>query len=508
MICYFIVEGNELGYFKLHPETHILSVEKELDREVIANYSLYVKATENCANYKFSTSRRLDSFVGNKAETQIQTNVGRKQAGFLRNTEYFNRYKHSRKLRSINEDKTENENGSYEFSNGNSNLTGEELLLVDSTMVRVRVRVLDINDNPPKFSTKVFTGGITTSADFGTQFMRVEATDPDEGVNAKTSYYIIGDIRQTLSEGLENVKKSPFLIDRETGNVQLNFDPQKGMKGYFDFMVLANDTLGMKDVAHVFIYLLREDQKVKFVFRLQPDELRLKINAFREYAHINKIILLFLKNIYILKSLLSTLSNITGAIVNIDEIKVHENKDGSVDKTKTDLYMHLVEREDNSIYEVPEVLKLIDLYIEHLDDLFKELNVLDTQAAEAELLIAGPPKPMFIWLIFTNLFLGTLLVVTLALCASQRKGYKRQLRAAKVNIFRKSYSNISLSAYTNFIYNHIQTYNIGNSSLSLHNNTEPATRVPNTNKHSVQGSNPIWLKGYENEWFRNDENLR
>lgn len=32
-----------------------------------------------------------------------------------------------------------------------------------------------------------------------------------------------------------------------------------------------------------------------------------------------------------------------------------------------------------------------------------------------------------------------------------------------------------------------------------------ATRVPNTNKHSMEGSNPIWLKGYENEWYKNDE---
>lgn len=134
----------------------------------------------------------------------------------------------------------------------------------------------------------------------------------------------------------------------------------------------------------------------------------------------------------------STLANVTNSIVNIDEIKIHENKDGSVDKTKTDLYMHLVEKEDNSIYEVPEVLNLIDSHIENLDELFKELNVLDTQPAEAELLTAGPPKaPMFVWLIFTNLFLATLLLVTLGLCANQISSYKRQLRAAKVNIFSK-----------------------------------------------------------------------
>lgn len=29
--------------------------------------------------------------------------------------------------------------------------------------------------------------------------------------------------------------------------------------------------------------------------------------------------------------------------------------------------------------------------------------------------------------------------------------------------------------------------------------------VPNTNKHSMQGSNPIWMKAYANEWFKNDD---
>lgn len=31
--------------------------------------------------------------------------------------------------------------------------------------------------------------------------------------------------------------------------------------------------------------------------------------------------------------------------------------------------------------------------------------------------------------------------------------------------------------------------------------------VPNTNKHSMQGSNPIWLKAYANEWFKGDDDL-
>jgi hypothetical protein len=65
------------------------------------------------------------------------------------------------------------------------------------------------------------------------------------------------------------------------------------------------------------------------------------------------------------------LSNVTGAIINVDEFKVHENQDGSVDKTRTDLYLHFVDRRDHSIMEVTRVLSLIDQNIERLDKLFK-----------------------------------------------------------------------------------------------------------------------------------------
>lgn len=44
-------------------------------------------------------------------------------------------------------------------------------------------------------------------------------------------------MKETLTEGLENLAVSPFLVNIDTGAVSLNFDPQKGMKGYFDFKV-------------------------------------------------------------------------------------------------------------------------------------------------------------------------------------------------------------------------------------------------------------------------------
>ncbi|XP_018375495.1 PREDICTED: cadherin-23 [Trachymyrmex cornetzi] len=326
----------------------------------------------------------------------------------------------------------------------------------DATLLQVIVKVDDINDNAPQFIKDVFTGGVTTEADFGTQFMHVKAIDADAGNNAILSYYQVGKIHMTLTEGFEDMQMQPFLVNKDDGAVSLNFDPQRGMKGYFDFNVLVNDTYGLQDTARVFIYLLREDQRVRFVLRQHPPEVRSRIETFREI-----------------------LGNVTSAIINVDEYKVHENQDGSVDRTKTDLYLHLVNRRDNSILEVSEVLELVDRNIEKLDNLFKEFNVLDTQPAKPEPIIQYEQAGTTFWLLTLTLFLGALLILCVALCLSQRASFRRQLKAANASPFGVSDSEFIRSP----------------------------GRVPNTNKHSVEGSNPIWMHAYENEWFKNDESF-
>jgi len=59
----------------------------------------------------------------------------------------------------------------------------------------------------------------------------------DAGDNAALSYYQIGKIHMTLTEGFDDMQLQPFLVNKKTGAVSLNFDPQREMKGYFDFMV-------------------------------------------------------------------------------------------------------------------------------------------------------------------------------------------------------------------------------------------------------------------------------
>lgn len=131
------------------------------------------------------------------------------------------------------------------------------------------------------------------------------------------------------------------------------------------------------------------------------------------------------------------LGNVTGAIVNVDEFRVHANHDGTIDKTRTDLYLHLVNRKDNSILEVDEVLRLVDQNTEKLDSLFKEFNVLDTQPGGTLALKAIKTQSTTFWLTASSLFLLLLLMLCLALCINQRQTYHRKLKAATATAYGK-----------------------------------------------------------------------
>lgn len=61
----------------------------------------------------------------------------------------------------------------------------------DDTLLQVIIRVDDINDNAPQFTSKIFTGGVTTEADFGTQFMHVKVNSHLFSKNTLISFCVI-----------------------------------------------------------------------------------------------------------------------------------------------------------------------------------------------------------------------------------------------------------------------------------------------------------------------------
>lgn len=132
--------GNEKGRFALDIFTHQLSATEALDREEQANYTLVVRASDDC----FHEPRPVTRFDPK-----------------------------------------------------------------DNTLLQVEISVLDLNDNPPRFVSRVFTGGVTMEADFGVVFMTVKVcVRPAPRFLFSFSVFACG--RKTLQSGdtLKGAQKS------------------------------------------------------------------------------------------------------------------------------------------------------------------------------------------------------------------------------------------------------------------------------------------------------------
>ena len=64
-------------------------------------------------------------------------------------------------------------------------------------------------------------------------------------------------------QNLEGAQDPKFVLNKTSGEVKLNFDPLQGMKGHFEFVVIATDPSGHLDAARVKIYLIRYGAKFK-----------------------------------------------------------------------------------------------------------------------------------------------------------------------------------------------------------------------------------------------------
>lgn len=104
--------------------------------------------------------------------------------------------------------------------------------------------------------------------------------------------------------------------------------------------------------------------------------------------------------------------------------------------------------------------------------------MLDTAPAEplGNRLTSSPQHFSLLWAGGTAVFLAMILFLVLGLCLSQRLILMRKLKAASVSAF-GSQSNV----------------------------TRSSSQVPNTNQHTVEGSNPVWRRELEPDWFKHDD---
>ena len=133
-----------------------------------------------------------------------------------------------------------------------------------------------------------------------------------------------------------------------------------------------------------------------------------------------------------------------------------------------------------------EVLKIIDSKTDELDPIFREFNVLHTEGARrrsARLVsITGfqsSESVVVLWLAGLCAFLVALLVLVVCLCLHQRSKYLRKLRAASCQPSSSTPYDAVLPP-----------------SAATQGGIRPvsSSAVPNTNKHTTEGSNPVWMR--------------
>lgn len=99
-----------------------------------------------------------------------------------------------------------------------------------SNTTNVILRVLDANDNDPKFYTSLFQESVSEGAPIGHSVLRVQAYDADDGPNSEIVYSIVP------SEQL-----LPFTVDSMSGWILTTRELDRETNAVYDFQVVAKD---------------------------------------------------------------------------------------------------------------------------------------------------------------------------------------------------------------------------------------------------------------------------
>ncbi|XP_023574263.1 cadherin-23 isoform X2 [Octodon degus] len=316
-------------------------------------------------------------------------------------------------------------------------------LVTDLTLQEVRVVLEDINDQPPRFTKAEYTAGVATDAKVGSELIQVLALDEDIGNNSLVFYGILAiHYFRALANDSEDVGQV-FTMGSVDGILR-TFDLFMAYSpGYFVVDIVARDLAGHNDTAIIGIYILRDDQRVKIVINEIPDRVR----GFEE-------------------EFIRLLSNITGAIVNTDDVQFHVDKKGRVNFAQTELLIHVVNRDTNRILDVDRVIQMIDENKEQLRNLFRNYNVLDVQPAiSIRLPDDMSALQMAIIVLAILLFLAAMLFILM-------NWYYRTVHKRKLKAIVAGSAALLPAGNRGFI---------------------DIMDMPNTNKYSFDGANPVWL---------------
>ncbi|NXB24507.1 PCDB4 protein, partial [Rhagologus leucostigma] len=116
-----------------------------------------------------------------------------------------------------------------------------------SGTTQVNIVVLDVNDNAPVFTQKIYLGQVLENLPEGSVVLSVVATDRDIGINGETSYQFSQAVSQT---------DNPFTIDSISGEIKLTKPLDFEAAETHELSVRATDGGGLSTVCKVLVEVL------------------------------------------------------------------------------------------------------------------------------------------------------------------------------------------------------------------------------------------------------------
>uniref|UniRef100_A0A182JZH0 Cadherin domain-containing protein n=1 Tax=Anopheles christyi TaxID=43041 RepID=A0A182JZH0_9DIPT len=333
-----------------------------------------------------------------------------------------------------------------------NNKNGPPAPIVESSpsLLVVRIKVNDVNDNPPVFQQRLYAAGITTNDRVQKPLFRVYAEDPDEDEIIR--YEMVQGSQQAVGDNLQT-DPLPFRLHPDSGELTLTQKVQPNQNGYYQFTVIAfdrddthNDTVPAK------VYIVSESNRVTFVF----------INSVAEIDQPD-----------VRQFLASQLTKSYEMECNIDDIDqtVSDRQAGS--STLTDVRTHFIQ--DNQAVEA-SLIQQRSSNRTFVTELKKSLNTrglaLQDVPPPTQDALTEADETLQIILIVVSAALAVLCVILFVAFFIKIRSLNRQLKALSATDF---------------------------GSISSELNGKPTRNVPTTNIFSIEGSNPVLN---ENEFGR------
>ncbi|XP_030375900.1 cadherin-87A [Scaptodrosophila lebanonensis] len=267
----------------------------------------------------------------------------------------------------------------------------------DNTVAKVQITVLDVNDNPPVFEKSVYYAGVNANAKMNAAIALVNASDADQGKNAKIEYMIVASnlykFGATKSTG--SIVPSPFAISHD-GRITANTIMAEYNQDRFELEIVAREIEQPQRSAStkVHIWVFDGTQLVRVILSRPPEE------VYQEQEEI-----------------IAELRNATQHRIIVDEIRFHLDSIGRIRMDWCDLYFHAVDPQTQQIAPVDEILKDIDRNYDYLKDYYAGFaieNVVPAYIAiaqdEFDLAVAGLVALVIV------LFVGVISFIVLCCC--------------------------------------------------------------------------------------------